>query len=69
MKEIILGVIATILVIAIGIVLCNAITTKDNIEHHIYDHSGACPDCGETLVKGIYGQYTPQVCWYCPTCD
>lgn len=33
-----------------------------------YFEPGNCPECGTKLVKGVYGAYTPDVCWYCPNC-
>lgn len=33
-----------------------------------YFEPGNCPECGTQLVKGVYGAYSPSVCWYCPNC-
>lgn len=30
--------------------------------------TGYCPICGEKLVKGVWGAYTPHFIWYCPNC-
>ena len=30
--------------------------------------TGYCPVCGEKLVKGVWGAYTPHFIWYCPNC-
>ena len=33
-----------------------------------YFKPGNCPECGTKLMKGVYGAYSPSVCWYCPNC-
>lgn len=44
-------------------------TEKDLKPQDFYFKSGNCPECGTKLVKGIYGQYEPKFCWYCPNCE
>ena len=33
-----------------------------------YFEPGSCPECGAKLIKGVYGAYAPNACWYCPNC-
>ena len=68
-REIIFVFICIILVILLagGITLLGEIKIYN--DHHIYTEPGFCPDCNTKLVKGVWGMYTPNVCWYCPNCE
>ena len=64
--------VAFLLIIGISLMLvCGllSIATENNKTNgHIFEEPGTCPDCGQKLIKGIYGYYFPRACWYCPDC-
>ena len=59
-----------ILLVCVGLVFallaCGLKSAEKN--HSAFSEPGVCPNCGEKLVKGVYGQYTPNFIWYCPNC-
>lgn len=56
--------------LAIKILTITPTPTEKNLKQQdFYFKSGNCPECGTKLVKGIYGQYEPKFCWYCPNCE
>lgn len=55
-------VIIVLLGLAFGLNSCSA------FNQNFYFKPGSCPECGTKLVKGVYGAYAPNVCWYCPNC-
>ena len=59
-------IISICLVSVIGLSILSTESNKTN--GHIFKESGTCPNCGQKLIKGIYGYYFPRACWYCPDC-
>ena len=59
---IVIFIIILLLGLALGINSCSAEMCG------FYFEPGNCPECGTKLVKGVYGAYAPNVCWYCPNC-
>jgi len=61
-----------ILAIALTIFVCTflliLIFNNSSQDRGLYFESGNCPKCGQKLIKGIYGHYKPNICWYCPVC-
>lgn len=61
-----------ILVITLIIFVCTflliLIFNSASQDRGLYFEPGNCPKCGQKLIKGIYGHYEPNVCWYCPEC-
>lgn len=64
MKDVLIIIFIVILLLglAFGLNSCSA-----KMEGFYFD-PGNCPECGTKLVKGVYGAYAPNVCWYCPNC-
>ena len=62
----IIAVLIVIIALAFCIVFCGMKDAEEN--HSCFTEPGICPNCGAKLVKGVYGQYTPQFVWYCPDC-
>ena len=64
MKNVLIVVFVIILLLGLAFVLnsCSALNQK------FYFEPGNCPECGTKLVKGVYGAYAPNACWYCPVC-
>ena len=64
--------VAFVLIIGISLMmLCGLLSLsveRNKTDGHIFKESGTCPDCGQKLIKGIYGYYFPRACWYCPDC-
>ena len=56
-------VIILLLGLAFGLNRCSALNQS------FYFEPGNCPECGAKLVKGVYGAYAPNACWYCPNCE
>lgn len=68
MKNLIIIVIISVLClgIALGVAAWGMKEAEKN--HSCFTEPGFCPNCGAKLVKGVYGQYTPNFVWYCPDC-
>lgn len=59
-----------IILVCVGLIfaLCVGGSKSAEKNHSAFSKPGICPNCGEKLVKGVYGQYTPAFIWYCPNC-
>lgn len=55
-----------IIILLLGLVL--GLNSCSALNQGFYFEPGNCPECGAKLIKGVYGAYAPNVCWYCPVC-
>ena len=59
-----------ILLVCVGLIFILQTHILKSVEENpsVSFEPGICPNCGEKLVKGVYGQNSPHFIWYCPDC-